>query len=63
MHKLKITSDFPGKVIYHPNFLYAESILEIKGMHVIFQKKRQKKAKKAEVLENLGKNVQNLKIF
>ena len=22
MHKLKVTSGFPGRVIYHPSFLY-----------------------------------------
>ena len=38
------------------------SILERKGMCGIFQKKRAKK-KKGEILENLGKNVQSLKIF
>ena len=37
------------------------SILERKGMCGIFQKKRAKK--KGEILENLGKNVQSLKIF
>ena len=35
-------------------------ILESKGMHAIFSEKGKKKAK---ILENLGKNVQNLKIF
>ena len=39
------------------------SILERKGMCGIFQKKRAKKKKKGEILENLGKNVQSLKIF
>ena len=37
------------------------SILESKGMCGIFQKKGQKK--KGEILENVGKNVQNMKIF
>ena len=30
---------------------------------MIFQKKGRKKAKKGKIFENLGKNVQNLKIF
>ena len=34
--------------------------LESRGLHAIFQKKRQIKGK---IFENLGKNVQNLKIF
>ena len=40
-------------------------MLESKGMHVIFQKKGQKVQKnvKGKIFENLGKNVQNLKIF
>ena len=45
-------------------------ILESKGMRVIFHekgKKREKKVKKGQkkgkILENLGINVQNLKIF
>ena len=36
--------------------VYAGSIVDNKGMHVIFQKK-------GKILENLGKNVQNLKIY
>ena len=42
------------------------SIQESKGMHAIFQekdKKMLKKGKKCKIFENLGKNVQNLKIF
>ena len=38
-------------------------ILESKGMHAIFQKKGKKMAKKDKIFENLGKNIQNLKIF
>ena len=42
-------------------------ILKSKSMQVIFQKKRAekclKRAKKSKIFENLGKNVQNLKIF
>ena len=46
-------------------------ILKSKGMHVIFQKKRDKerakkclkRAKKGKIFENLCKNVQNLKMF
>ena len=38
----------------------ARLILESKGMRAIFQKKWPKKDK---ILENFGKNVQNLKIF
>ena len=37
----------------------AGPILESKGMRAIFQKKD----KKGKIFENLGKNVQNLKIF
>ena len=37
--------------------------LESKGMHAIFQKKGKKMLKKGKIFENLGKNVQNLKIF
>ena len=32
-------------------------------MCVAFQKKSQKRAKNDKIFENLGKNVQNLKIF
>ena len=38
-------------------------ILESKGMRAIFHKKGKKRAKKGKILENLGINVQNLKIF
>ena len=38
-------------------------ILESKGMHATFQKKDKRMLKKGKVLGNLGKNVQNLKIF
>ena len=46
----------------------ARPILESKGMHAIFQKKGKKKkclksGKKGKIFENLGKNIQNLKIF
>ena len=40
--------------------------LESKGMHAIFQKKGKKGKKmfkKGKIFENLGQNVQNLKIF
>ena len=46
--------------------VYAGSIVDNKGMHVIFQNKGKKKlerAKKGKILENLGKNIQNLKIY
>ena len=39
------------------------SILESKGMRAIFQKKGKKKGKKGKIIENWGKNIQNLKIF
>ena len=39
-------------------YILSGPILESKGMEVIFQKK----GKKGQI-ENLGKNVQNLKIF
>ena len=32
-------------------------------MHVIFQKKGKKGQKKGKIFENLGKNVQNWKMF
>ena len=42
----------------------AGPVLESKGMHAIFSEKGQKKrANKGKIFENLGKNVQNLKIF
>ena len=54
-------------------FYSTEPVLESKGMRSIFQKKGkngqkkankcQKRAKKAKIFQNLGKNVQNLKIF
>ena len=37
-------------------------ILESKGMGAIFQKKGNKMLKKGKILENVGKNIQNLKI-
>ena len=40
-----------------------EVILESKEMGAIFQKKGNKMLKKGKIFENLGKNVQNLKIF
>ena len=43
--------------------LYPGLILERKGIHAIFQKKVKKNYKKGKIFENLGKNVQNLKIF
>ena len=51
--------------------LSSGTILESKGMHVIFQKKGKKKgqkdvkkrAKKGKIFQNLGKNLQNLKVF
>ena len=43
---------------------HTEPILESKGMHVIFQRKGKKILKRVnKIFENLGKNVQNLKIF
>ena len=39
------------------------SILESKGMHVIFQKKGKKMSKKGKIFKNLGKNIQNLTMF
>ena len=38
-------------------------ILESKGMLAIFQRKGNKTDKKGKIFENLGENVQNLKIF
>ena len=38
-------------------------ILESKGMGAIFQEKGKGMFKKNKILENLGKNVQNMKIF
>ena len=38
-------------------------ILDSKGVHVIFQKKGRKMAKKSKLFENFSKNVQNLKFF
>ena len=38
-------------------------ILESKGMGSIFQKKEKEMLKKGKMLENLEKNLQNLKIF
>ena len=38
-------------------------ILESKGMRAICEKKGKKMLKKGKVVENLGENVQNLKIF
>ena len=43
--------------------LYPGPILLSKGMHVIFQNKGNKMLKKGKIFENLGKHVQNLKIF
>ena len=37
--------------------------LESKGMGAFFQKKGKEVLKKSKIFENLGKNVQNLKIF
>ena len=39
------------------------SILESKGMGAIFHKKGKEILQKGKIFENLGKNVQNLKIF
>ena len=39
--------------------VFAEPFLESKGMHEIFQKK----GKKRDIFENLGKNVPSWKIF
>ena len=44
-------------------FHYSEPILESKGMRAIFQKKGKKFFKKDKIFKNLGKNVQNFKIF
>ena len=45
-------------VVTYPTLLFTLTgpILESRGMHTIFQKK-------GKILENLGKNLQNLKIF
>ena len=55
---------------YTKKILPAGPILESKGMCAIFQNKGKKRAekclkktKKGKVFGNLGKNVQNLKIF
>ena len=42
---------------------FAGSILESKGMGMVFQKKGKEMLKKGKIFENLVKNVQNLKIF
>ena len=39
------------------------TILESKCMRAIFQKKSKQMMKKGKIFKNLGKNVQNLKIF
>ena len=44
-------------------FSFTGPILESKGMLVIFQKKGKDRAKKGKIFENLGKNVQYMKIF
>ena len=41
----------------------AGPILESKGMRAIFQKKGKIRVKNGKVSENLGKNLQNLKMF
>ena len=43
--------------------MITEPILESKGMCTIFNKKGKKMFKKGKIFENLGKNLQNLKIF
>ena len=43
--------------------MYSEPILESKSLCTIFQKKSKKRGKNGKMFENLGKNVQNLKIF
>ena len=57
----------PPKVLYKKRQIQVSGpILESKGMCVIFQKKDKKtakKIKKGKIFENLGKNVQNLKVF
>ena len=48
-------------------FSHDRPILESKGMHAIFQKKKAKKGKKMlkkeDIFENVGNNVHNLKLF
>ena len=44
-------------------FISPGAILECKGLCAIFQKTGKKRAKRAKIFENLGKNVQNLKTF
>ena len=44
------------------NVVIAGHTLERTGMHAIFSGKGQK-AKNGKIFENLGKNIQNLKIF
>ena len=43
--------------------MYSGPILESNGIHVIFLKKGKKMLKKGKIFENLGKNVQDLKIL
>ena len=51
-------------IIYEKILPVSGLILEINGMHAIFQKEcGNKKPKKGKIFKNLGKNVQNLKIF
>ena len=45
------------------NLYQTGRILEGKGMGAIFQKKGKEILKDRKIFENLGKNVQNLKIF
>ena len=48
------------------NLVISGPILESQGMHAIFQKNGEKGGemlKKGKIFENLGKNVQNSKIF
>ena len=50
---------FPKISFFKSQFVYSGPFLESKGMRTIFKKM----AKKGKIFGNLGKNVQNLKIF
>ena len=67
--KIKVRHSFPKNVKFHFSLVFGQilrfsgPILESKSMRAIFQKKGKKMFKKDKIFENIGKNVQNLKIF
>ena len=56
-------SSFTSPLLHFHYFVTAGPILESKGMRVIFQRKEQKNFKKGKIFENLGKNIQNFKVY